>query len=84
MADERDNESSATVKNILDDLLRKIIEEEINNFLLQQNNLEGTNVKIYKITYSGCYNQSQNIVAQPLFYLKNILTAPPPFPPLPI
>ena len=50
MADERDNESSATVKNILDDLLRKIIEEEINNFLLQQNNLEGTNVKMYKIT----------------------------------
>lgn len=50
MADERDSESSATVKNILDDLLRKLIEEEINNFLLQQNNLEGTNVKMYKIT----------------------------------
>ena len=50
MADERDSESSATVKNILDDLLRKLIEEEINNFLLQQNNLESTNVKMYKIT----------------------------------
>lgn len=49
MADERDSESSATLKNILDDLLMKIIEEEINNFLLQQNNLEGTNVKMYKI-----------------------------------
>ena len=50
MADERDSESSATLKNILDDLLMKIIEEEINNFLLQQNNLEGTNVKMHKIT----------------------------------
>ena len=40
MADERDSESSATLKNTLDDLLSNNTEEEIKNILSQQDNVE--------------------------------------------
>ena len=42
MADGRDNESSATLKNILDDLLSNKPDEEIKIILSQQDNVEGT------------------------------------------
>ena len=42
MANGRDNESSATLKNILDDLLSNKPDEEIKIILSQQDNVEGT------------------------------------------
>ena len=42
MADGRDNESSAALKNILDDLLSNKSDEEIKIILSQQDNVEGT------------------------------------------
>ena len=35
----------------------------------------------YLYFYFYIYNQSQSIMAQPLFFFKNVLTAPPPPPP---
>ena len=42
MADGRDSESSATLKNILDDVLRNNTDEEIKTILSQQDNVEET------------------------------------------